>query len=114
EHAIFGASRCVAVTPSDTACALTALEASVVIRRRGGERMMPISDFFVRPATDIQRMTVLRPGEILTEVRVPATWADADFHFEKVAVRQVWEFALLSIAAAFRMQEGRVAGSRLV
>src|SRR5690606_1076864 len=114
EHAIFGASRCVAVTPSDTACALTALDASVVLRRQGGERMMPIADFLVGPATDIQRMTVLRPGEILTEVRIPATWGGAEFHFEKVADRQVWDFALLSIAAAFRMQEGRVADSRLV
>ncbi len=114
EHAIFGASRCVAVTPSDTATALVALEASVVLARQGGERVMPVSQFFVGPATDIHRMTALRPGEILTEIRIPATWAGAGFYFEKVADRQVWDFALLSIAAAFRMQEGRIADSRMV
>jgi xanthine dehydrogenase YagS FAD-binding subunit len=114
EHAIFGASRCVAVTPSDTACALTALEASMVLRRKGGERVLPAAEFFVGPATDIRRMTAIRPGEILTEIRIPATWAGAEFYFEKVADRQVWDFALLSIAAAFRMREGRIADSRLV
>lgn len=114
EHAIFGASRCVAVTPSDTACALTALDASVVLARSGGERVLTAAQFFVAPGTDIRRMTALRPGEILTEVRIPATWAGAQFHFEKVADRQVWDFALLSIAAAFRMQEGRITDSRLV
>lgn len=114
EHAIFGASRCIAVTPSDTACALTALDASVVLARAGGERILPASEYFIGPATDIRRMTALRTGEILTEVRIPATWSGAAFHFEKVADRQVWDFALLSIAAAFRMQEGRVADSRVV
>lgn len=114
EHAIFGASRCVAVTPSDTAVALTALDASVVIRSKGGERQMPVSAFFVGPATNIRSMTALRPGEILTEIRIPAAWAGAEFYFEKVADRQVWDFALLSIAAAFRMREGRIADSRIV
>ncbi len=114
EHAIFGASRCVAVTPSDTATALVALDASVVLARQGGERVMPIADFFIDPAEDIQRMTALRQGEILTEVRIPATWAGAGHYFEKVADRQVWDFALLSIAAAFRLQDGGIADSRVV
>src|SRR5690606_26734283 len=114
EHAIFGASRCVAVTPSDTACALTALDASIVLARAGGERVLSAAEFFVEPAVDIQRMTALRSGEILTEVRIPSTWAGAAFHFEKVADRQVWDFALLSIAAAFRVEDGRIADSRVV
>ena len=114
EHAIFGASRCVAVTPSDTACALTALDASIVLARAGGERVLSAAEFFVEPAVDIRRMTALRPGEILTEVRIPQTWSGAAFHFEKVADRQVWDFALLSIAAAFRVNDGRITDSRLV
>lgn len=114
EHAIFGASRCVAVTPSDTATALTALEASMVLAREGGERVLKAEEFFVGPAMDIRHMTARRPGEILTEVRIPGTWAGADFHFEKVADRLVWDFALLSIAAAFRMEGGRIAAARMV
>ena len=114
EHAIFGASRCIAVTPSDTATALTALDASMVIARKGGERVLPAEEFFVGPAVNIERMTALKPGEILTEVRVPSTWAGSDFYFEKVADRNVWDFALLSIAAAFRMDGNSVSSAQLV
>ncbi len=102
EHAIFGASRCVAVSPSDTAPALVALDASMVVRSARGERVVAAGDFFMEPSVDIERMTVLEPGEVLTAVRIPATWAGATFYFEKVADRNSWDFALASIAAAFR------------
>ena len=62
EHAILEADRCVAVSPSDTAPALIALEAQMVIRSRDGERVVDAEDYFLGPATDITRMTVLRPG----------------------------------------------------
>jgi len=102
EHALFGASRCVAVSPSDTAPALVALDASMVISRSGGQRVVPAEEFFIGPARDIENMTILRPGEILTAVRIPDTWAGAEFYFEKVADRNVWDFALVSIASAMR------------
>jgi xanthine dehydrogenase YagS FAD-binding subunit len=102
EHAIFGASRCVAVTPSDTANALVALDASMVIRGGSGERVVPAAEFFVGPGVNIQRMTVIKPGEILTAVRIPASWAGAKFYFEKVAERAAWDFALLSISMAVK------------
>jgi len=114
EHAIFGASRCVAVQPSDTANALVALDASVVLRGPKGERILPAAEFFVGPALDIRSMTALREGEILTAVRVPATWRDATFYFEKVADRATWDFALVSIAAALKLEGDRIAAARLV
>jgi xanthine dehydrogenase YagS FAD-binding subunit len=114
EHAIFNASRCVAVTPSDTANALTALDASVVIARKGGERVVPVAKFFIGPDVNIRRMTVVEPGEILTEVRIPEPAAGTQYYFEKVADRTVWDFALLSIAAAFRMEGDVIRGARVV
>src|SRR6266540_1810024 len=83
EHAILRADRCVAVSPSDTAPALIALDAKMVIRSRGGERVVDAQDYFVGPGVDITRMTVLRPGELLTAIRIPSTWAGAQFYFEK-------------------------------
>ena len=71
EHAILQADRCVAVSPSDTAPALIALDASMVIRSVGGERMVPAEEYFVGPDINILRMTVLRPGELLTAIRIP-------------------------------------------
>jgi len=114
EHAIFGASRCVAVTPSDTANALSALDASMVIHSRGGERIVPAAEFFVGPDVNIRHMTVIRPGEILTAIRIPGTWARAHFHFEKVADRAAWDFALLSVSAALRLEGETIRDARLV
>lgn len=114
EHAVFGASRCVAVSPSDTAPALVALDAEMVIRNIRGERTIYAADFFMPPSIDIQRMTVLEPGDLLTTIRIPETWASADFYFEKVADRQTWDFALASIAAAFRMDGATIAEARIV
>lgn len=114
EHAIFGASRCVAVSPSDTATALVALDATMIIQNGRGTRRVPAGDFFVGPAVNITHMTVLRPGDILTAIELPAAWADAEHYFEKVADRNVWDFALVSIAAAFRTDDGTIRDARIV
>jgi xanthine dehydrogenase YagS FAD-binding subunit len=114
EHAIFDANRCVAVNPSDTAPALIALDAKMVIRSSDGERVVDAENYFIGPSVDIMRMTVLRPGELLTAIRVPATWAGAEFYFEKVRERQVWDFPLVNVAAALKVANGTIQGSRIV
>src|SRR5512138_2215203 len=114
EHAILGADRCVAVNPSDTAPALIALDAQMVIRSSDRERVVNAQDYFIGPSTDITRMTVLQPGELLTAIRVPAMWAGAEFYFEKIRERQVWDFPLVNIAAAMKVSDGTIRGSRLV
>ncbi len=114
EHAIFDASRCVAVSPTDTGTALVALDATMVIQNGQQTRRLPASEFFVGPAVNITHMTALREGDILTAVELPASWAGAEFYFEKVADRDVWDFALVSIAAAFKTSGGNVTDARLV
>ena len=113
EHAVLEADRCVAVTPSDTAPALIVLDAQMVIRTAAGrERIVAAEDYFVGPATDITRMTILQPGDLLTAIRLPGAWAGARFYFEKVRDRQVWDFALVSVASAMVMA-GSGAGSAI-
>ncbi|HIF76029.1 MAG TPA: xanthine dehydrogenase family protein subunit M [Porticoccaceae bacterium] len=114
EHALFGASRCVAVSPSDTAPALVALDATMVVASSSRERLIPAQDFFVGPERDIVNMTVLNDDEILTAVRIPSTWANAEFYFEKVADRNVWDFALVNIAASFKVSGGSIEDARIV
>ena len=114
EHAILQASRCVAVSPSDTAPALIALDAQMVIRRGARERVVDAADYFVGPNVDITRMTVLRPGDLLTAIRIPATWAGARFYFEKVRDREVWDFPLVNVASAIRESDGRIDEARVV
>jgi xanthine dehydrogenase YagS FAD-binding subunit len=113
EHAILEADRCVAVSPSDTAPALIALDATCVIRGPQGEREVAAADYFVGPAVDIVRMTTLRPGELLTRIRIPGTWAGAAFYFEKVRDRNVWDFPLVNVAAALRVEGGTIRGARV-
>jgi xanthine dehydrogenase YagS FAD-binding subunit len=114
EHAILGADRCVAVNPSDTGPALMALGASMVVRSANGERVINAEDYFVGPGTDIMRMNVLQPGELLTAIRLPGDWAGSKFYFEKVRDRQVWDFALVSVASAMVTSGETIQNMRLV
>jgi xanthine dehydrogenase YagS FAD-binding subunit len=114
EHAILGADRCVAVSPSDTAPALVALDAKMVVQNRRGTREIDAANFFIGPGTDIRRMTVLRPGDILTGIRVPNTWAGSRFYFEKVTDRKSWDFPLLNVASSLRVENGVIQDSRIV
>ena len=113
EHAIFDAERCVAVNPSDTAPALVALDARMVIRNAGETRQVEARDYFIGPSYDITRMTVLGPGDLLTAIQVPATWAGAHFFFEKVRDRRVWDFPLVNIASAAVLSGDRIERMRL-
>lgn len=103
EHCIFGASRCVAVNPSDSAPALIALDAKMVIRNQDGERVVDAEDFWIGPSIDIRRMTVLEPGDLLVAVRLPAAWADATPYYEKIRDRGVWDFPLVNVASAMKV-----------
>ena len=114
EHAILEADRCVAVNPSDTAPALIVVGASMVIRGSSGERVIPAENYFVGPGTDITRMTALQPGELLTAIRIPGDWAGSNFYWEKVRDRQVWDFALVSVASAMTLSGTTIQNIRLV
>ncbi|MBU6423068.1 MAG: xanthine dehydrogenase family protein subunit M [Chloroflexota bacterium] len=98
-HAVFGGAACFAVHPSDTATALSALDASVVVAGPKGQRTVPIASFFVGPDTDYLRETVLAPDEIITEVRVPPGALGAPSVFLKAAPRRSIDFARTSVGA---------------
>ena len=114
EHAIFDLDRCVAVNQSDTAPALVALDARMIVRSSGGHRVIAAEDYFVGPAIDITRMTVLEAGDLVTAIHLPATWAGTSFYFEKVRDRKVWDFPLVNIAAAMNVANGVIRDSRIV
>jgi xanthine dehydrogenase YagS FAD-binding subunit len=113
EHAILGADRCVAVNPSDSAPALIALDAKFVVRTPKGERVVNAEDYFIGPGTDITRMNILRPGDLLTAIRLPADWAGTKFYFEKVRDRNVWDFPLMNVASAMVVTDGKIERIRI-
>src|SRR5712675_792002 len=114
EHAILDADRCVAVNPSDSAPALIALDAKMVVRTPKGERVVNAEDYFIGPGTDITRMTILRPGDLLTAIRIPSTWAGSQFYFEKVRDRNVWDFALVNVASVMVTSGNAIERIRMV
>jgi xanthine dehydrogenase YagS FAD-binding subunit len=113
EHAILHADRCVAVNPSDSAPALIALDAKFVLRTPQGESVVDAEDYFVGPDIDITRLHILRPGDLLTAIRIPSAWAGAQFYFEKVRDRNVWDFPLLNVASAMVVSGGQIERIRI-
>ena len=113
EHAILHAERCVAVNPSDTAPALIALDAKFAIRTAKGERIVDAEDYFIGPDIDITRLHILQPGDLLTSIRIPSTWAGAKFYFEKVRDRNVWDFPLLNVASAMAISGSSIERIRI-
>lgn len=113
EHAILHADRCVAVNPSDTAPALIALDAKFVINTRKGEHIVAAEDYFIGPDIDITRLHILQAGDVLTAIRIPSAWAGANFYFEKVRDRNVWDFPLLNVASATIVSGGTIERIRI-
>ena len=105
EHAILGADRCVAVNPSDTAPALIALDAQMVVRTAGGGELIDRCRGLLHRAGDRHHADD-DPAAGRSAHRHPAArarWGGARFYFEKVRDRQVWDFALVSVASAMVM-----------
>jgi len=100
--AILDGGPCYIVHPSDPAVALTALEAEVEIRSAKGERVVAIEDFYLLPRERLDHETVLRPGEVVTAVLLPAATAGGVQRYHKLMQREAWDFALVSIAGCRR------------
>jgi len=113
-HAIFGGGACWIVHPSDTAPALTALDARVRIVGPKGARIVPVEKFFVLPDDDATKETVLEPGEIVLGVLVPAPAAGTKSAYRKVRARGSWDFATAGLAWAISMTGEKVTDARLV
>jgi xanthine dehydrogenase YagS FAD-binding subunit len=114
DHAILGASEhCIAVHPSDMAVALAALDAVVVVLGRQGERRIPIADFHRLPGDAPERDTVLEHGELIVAVELPASSVAAHSAYYKVRDRASYAFALVSVAAALEVSDGRIKDVRI-
>jgi xanthine dehydrogenase YagS FAD-binding subunit len=105
--AILGTSdACIATNPSDMNVALTALEATIHVRGVKGERAIAIRDFYLMPGSTPQRETVLEPGDVITDVTLPALAEGARSVYLKLRDRAEYEFALASTAVVATVQGG--------
>lgn len=113
-HCIFGGDTCFIVHPSDMAPVLVALGAAVRLVGVAGVRSVALEDFFVPPAVDPTRETILERGEILAQVVVPPPAAGLRSRYRKVRTRAAWDFAVAGVALALRFQGSRVVEARVV
>ncbi len=113
-HAILGASpACVATHPSDMCVALTALDAIVYIDGISGARTLPFAELHRLPGEHPDRDTVLAPGELITAITVPPMPFATNSTYRKVRDRASYAFALVSVAAALRIDGGRIGDVRI-
>jgi xanthine dehydrogenase YagS FAD-binding subunit len=112
-HAVIGGELCYIVHPSDTATALLALNAKAKIAGVGGNRDVQFDSYFVGPREDVLRETVLKKDEFMTHVEIPNPAAGTKFAWTKLKDRQVYDFAVVSVAAAFTVEGGNWKDGRI-
>ena len=93
----------------DMAPPLMALGASVLIASQAGDREVPLSEFFLGP-----RRTVLRPGELVREIRVPALPARSGSAYARLSARDVLDLCIVGVASCVSLDaDGRVSSARV-
>lgn len=110
---IGGSPDCIANHPSDMAVPLAALDAEVVVLGTAGERRVPLDDFYRLPGDQPERDTTIEPGELIIAVALPPVPAAAHSTYRKVRDRASYAFALVSVAAALQVTDGRIDDVRL-
>jgi xanthine dehydrogenase YagS FAD-binding subunit len=112
-HAIIGGELCYIVHPSDTATALLALNGKTTIASPSGRREIAFDDYFIGPREDVLRENILQHNELMVDVQIPSLAANTKMAWIKLKDRQVYDFALTSVAVVATVeggvwQEGRV------
>jgi xanthine dehydrogenase YagS FAD-binding subunit len=113
-HAILGASpHCVATFPSDLCVALAALDAIVHVDGSGGSRQIPFTEFHRLPGDRPELDNVLEPGELITAIELPKSAVSSNAAYRKVRDRSSYAFALVSVAATMKVDDGKVSDVRI-
>jgi xanthine dehydrogenase YagS FAD-binding subunit len=113
-HAVLGVSdHCIAAHPSDMAVALLALDAVVLTRGATGERRIPLGELHTLPGSSPDVETVLEPGEIITQVFVPASPRGRRSTYVMVRDRASFAFALASAAVALELDGDTIRSARV-
>ncbi len=114
-HAIFGNSDgCAIAHPSATAVALMALDAQINISNGDDQKEIPIDEFFVSPAQDIQKENVLAANELITAVIIPSAMKNYISFYCKLKEKQASDWPLADVAVALRMNGNVCKDARIV
>lgn len=113
-HCVVGGGPCYIVHPSDIAVALVALNARFTITNGKDSREVPADKFFVLPEQNSLHENILKPGEILTEIFIPELPSDATNRYIKFTERNVWDFAIVSVAAILNKSGNKIHSANIV
>jgi len=113
-HAIIGGELCYIVHPSDTATALLALNASANVAGPSGQRTVAFDSYFSGPREDVLRENVLKPDELMVNVSIPQIAPNTKTAFVKLKDRQVYDFAVVSVAVSVTQENGNWKDGRIV
>jgi len=112
-HAVFSGGPCFYVHPSDTAVALSVLQAQLVIVGPTGSKTVKMEGFFVSPEKSVEKENILTPNEILTEIQLPPLSGTVRSAYRKIRARRAWDFALTSVALFLQLEQGKVTRARI-
>jgi xanthine dehydrogenase YagS FAD-binding subunit len=115
-HAVLGWSKaCIATHPSDFCVPLVALDAVVEIEGRGGRREVTVEDLHRLPGDTPEQESILAPGDLILALRLPREARALFGHarYLKVRERTSYAFAVVSVAAGLRIEQGTIWDARL-
>ena len=113
-HTILGKAICHAPHPSDLAPALMALQSRIKIAGPTGVREIALEELYQEPRPERRQMTILEPGELITEIAVPLPIQGSRGIYLKAMERKAWSFALVSTAAILAFDGDTITEGRLV
>jgi xanthine dehydrogenase YagS FAD-binding subunit len=106
-HAIVNNSSCAMVHPSSTAVPLLAMDAEVELTSKTGKRTVAMRDFYVTPEEDVQRETAVKPGELITAIRVPTPAAGTRSAYQKYGEKESFDWPLADAGVVLEM-DGKI------
>ncbi|MBN1561597.1 xanthine dehydrogenase family protein subunit M [candidate division KSB1 bacterium] len=112
-HCIIGGDPCYIVYPSDIAPMLIALRAEIEVVGLKGKRRVKADDFWVLPAQDPYKENILQNDELVTQVFIPASARALKSHYVKFRERDSFDFAMVSVAVAARLDGERLTDVRI-
>jgi 4-hydroxybenzoyl-CoA reductase subunit beta len=101
---------CVATYQADLAAAFIALDATIHLASASGARSMPFTDFF---ELDGMTRNVLKPGELVTHVTLPDDAKNWQGAYQKLRLRESWDFPEAGVAAAWKIDGGKLSDLRV-
>ncbi len=107
-HCIIGGAPCFIVYPSDPAVALLALNAKVTIAKGNKSRAIPLKEFYILPEVNVERENILEPDEIVTGIEIPELPPNSRSAYLKFMERDVWDFAMVSVAAVVQVSGNQI------